>query len=79
MTEQLAAGGPAAAIAFLQQVAATPDIHASFRTFIQALQAVLNGTRDPALANAPDLDFDMAAELLLLIETLDRPSLAPSH
>jgi hypothetical protein len=82
MTEHLAAGGPAAASAFLQQVAADSDLPlpAQLRTFIQALQAILNGSRDPALANAPDLHYTMAAEiLLLLIEALDRPSPAPSH
>jgi len=79
MTERLAAGGPAAAFAFLQQVAVDPDLPAQLRPFIQALQAILNGSRDRSLATAPDLNYGMAAEILLLIETLDRPSLAPSH
>jgi tetratricopeptide (TPR) repeat protein len=72
MTEQLAAGGPAAATAFLQQVAARPDASARLSTFIQALQAILNGSRDRTLANAPDLHYTMAAEILLLIEDLDQ-------
>jgi tetratricopeptide (TPR) repeat protein len=76
MTEQLAAGGPAAATAFLQQLSAAPDLPAPFRTFIHALQAILNGSRDPALANAPDLNYGMAAEILLLIETLEKPGAA---
>jgi len=76
MTEQLSAGGPAAASAFLQQLSAAPDLPAPFRTFIQALQAILNGSRDPALANAPDLSYGMAAEILLLIETLEKPGAA---
>jgi hypothetical protein len=44
-------------------------------------EAILNGSRDPALANAPDLHNGMAAEILLLIETLDqawRTPLRPS-
>jgi hypothetical protein len=73
MIHKLADGGPAAASSFLQQVAAPPDVHPQFRPFIQALQAILNGSRDRTLANAPDLHYTQAAELLLLIETLDRP------
>jgi tetratricopeptide (TPR) repeat protein len=35
------------------------------------LLAVLHGERDPALADDPELDYDDAAELLLLLEALD--------
>jgi hypothetical protein len=73
MTKQLRAGGPAAAASFLQQLTADPNIPAPFRTFIQALQAILAGSRDRNLANAPDLGYSMAAEIILLIETLERP------
>jgi tetratricopeptide (TPR) repeat protein len=73
MTEQLRAGGPAAAASFLQQLAATPDVPAPFRPFIHALQAILAGSRDRNLANAPDLDYSMAAEIILLIEALEKP------
>ena len=38
----------------------------------RALQAIVNGSRDRSLANAPDLHFSMAAELLFLIETLEQ-------
>lgn len=74
MTKQLAASGPAATFSFLQQVAATLNLPKPVRTFIQALQAILNGSRDRALANAPDLHYTEAAEILLLIEALDCPS-----
>ena len=37
-----------------------------------ALQAIVAGRRDGTLADAPDFDYTMAAEILLLIETLDR-------
>jgi hypothetical protein len=33
---------------------------------------VLDGSRDPALAENPSLDYDDTVELLLLIETLVR-------
>jgi Tfp pilus assembly protein PilF len=72
VTEQLRAGGPAAAASFLQQVAANPA-NAQLRAFIQALQAILAGSRDRNLASAPDLDYPMAAEIILLIETLEKP------
>ena len=32
--------------------------------------AVFAGSRDPALADQPELDYTMAAEILLLIESL---------
>ena len=32
--------------------------------------AVVAGSRDPALADQPELDYTMAAEILLLIETM---------
>jgi hypothetical protein len=73
MTERLRAGGPAAAASFLQQLAAAPELPAPLRTFIHALQAILAGSRDRNLANAPDLDYSMAAEIILLIETLEKP------
>jgi hypothetical protein len=39
----------------------------------RALQAIVAGRRDRTLADAPDLDFTMAAEILFLIETLEKP------
>ena len=35
-----------------------------------ALRAILAGNRDPALADDPALDYDDAAEILLLLERL---------
>lgn len=37
-----------------------------------ALQAIVAGSRDRTLADAPDLSYDMAAEILFLIETLEK-------
>jgi tetratricopeptide (TPR) repeat protein len=70
MTKALHAGGTSVAAEFLDELAADPRATGSFCTFIQALQAVVKGSRDRRLANAPDLDYTMAAEVLLLIETL---------
>jgi hypothetical protein len=72
MTEKLRVGGPAAAASFLRQLAADPDATGPFCTFIQALQAIVAGSRDRTLAAAPDLHYSMAAEILFLIETLEK-------
>jgi hypothetical protein len=43
------------------------------RAFLQSLQAIVDGSRDRKLADAPDLDYSMAVEILFLIETLEKP------
>ena len=73
MTEKLCADDPATVASLLQQLAADPDLPGHARTFIRALQAIVDGSRDPTLADAPDLDFTMAAEILFLIESLENP------
>ena len=72
MTQKLRTGGPAAAASFLQQLAASPDVVGPFRTYIRALQAIVTGRRDRTLADAPELDHTMAAEILFLLETLEK-------
>jgi hypothetical protein len=72
MTEELRNGGPDAAASFLQQVAAAPDLR-ELLPFIPALQAIVTGSHDRTLAEAPELSYSMAAEVLFLIETLERP------
>jgi hypothetical protein len=67
VTQALRSGESAATL--LQQRAADPEA-AELLPFIGALQAVVAGSRDPALADQPELDYAMAAEILLLIETL---------
>jgi tetratricopeptide (TPR) repeat protein len=47
-----------------------PDLPAYLKPLIPALQAILAGSRDPALAADPHLDYDDAAEILLLLESL---------
>jgi hypothetical protein len=39
--------------------------------FLTTLQAITAGSRDRSLAEDPALDFDEAAEVLLLIEALE--------
>ncbi len=40
------------------------------RRFIDALQTILSGSRDPALASDPELHYEGAVELRLLLESL---------
>ncbi len=73
VTGPLLAGDPVAATSLLAELAVDPDLPNHFRTFIQALQAIVAGSRDRTLADAPDLSYTMAAEILFLLETLERP------
>ncbi len=70
VTQSLLAGDPAAAASLLQELAADPNA-ARFLPFIQALQAIVAGSRDRSLADDPELHPTMAAEILFLIETLE--------
>ena len=72
MAKALRAGGTSVAAEFLEELATDPRATGAFCTFIQALQAVVKGSRDRRLANAPDFDITMAAEVLFLIETLEQ-------
>ena len=53
---------PDAATSLLAQLAALLDWPSRFRTFIQALQAIVAGGRDRTLADTPDLHYTMAAK-----------------
>ncbi|MGO9469016.1 MAG: tetratricopeptide repeat protein [Isosphaeraceae bacterium] len=71
VTQHLLAGDPAAA-SLLAELAANPAA-AWLLPFIHGLQAIVAGSRDRTLADASDLDYKMAAEILFLLETLERP------
>jgi hypothetical protein len=45
-----------------------PDSRDWAKALILRLQAILRGSRDPALADDPALRYDDAAELLLMLE-----------
>ncbi|HEX9982341.1 MAG TPA: TIR domain-containing protein [Thermoanaerobaculia bacterium] len=77
VTEALLTGGPAAATALLEKQTVDPELPANARQFIQTLLDVVVGSRDHALADSPDLHYRMAAEILLLIEKLEKSD-APS-
>ena len=69
ITQALRNSEPAEVDTLLLQLAAAPEA-AGHLPFIGALQAVVAGSRDPAIADQPGLDYSMAAEILLLIESL---------
>lgn len=73
VTQALVTGDPAGAAALLNQFATNPEA-VSLKGFIQALQLIVAGSRDRRLADAPTLDHTMAAEILFLIETLEKAS-----
>jgi len=66
----LVARQPDAARGLLLKLRQSPDLPADLRALIPLLEAVLAGSRDPALAQDPNLNYADAAELLLLIESL---------
>lgn len=70
VTQPLLAGNPAVSTALLDQFAADTN-PAWLLSFVRALQAVVAGSRDRTLADAPELTYTMAAEILFLIETLE--------
>ena len=63
-------GGTAQAGQLLAQLSGVAEAPPSLKALFPKLQAILNGDRDPALANDPALNYDDAAELRLLVESL---------
>lgn len=72
LSEPLLAGDKGAATDRLSRRAADPELPEGLRPFIAACEAIVQGSRDPALAEAPGLSYSMSAELLHLIERLER-------
>lgn len=54
----------------LERMAESPNIPADGKLLITKLQAILAGSRDPALVTDPDLHYQYAVELQLLLEQL---------
>lgn len=70
--QALATGDSTEATAQLDTYAQHPELanHPSMQAMLPALQAILSGSRDPALTADPRLDYDDAAELQFLLERL---------
>lgn len=73
VARHLRAGDTAGAAAFLQQFAARFGLPEWLHSVVDVLQAIVAGSRDRSLADAPDLKYTSAAELIFLIETLEVP------
>ena len=56
-----------------EQLTSDPDASDSLKQLIQAVVAILNGSRDPALADDPALYYADAAEVLFLLHRLSPP------
>ncbi len=72
VTQRLLAADSAAAVSFLAELAARPDLPGGARAFVEVLQTIVAGSRDRKLADDPDFHYTMAAEILFLIETLEK-------
>jgi tetratricopeptide (TPR) repeat protein len=72
VTQLLLGGNGGEAASLLEQLAADPEVPGPLLPFIHALQAVVAGSRERTLAEAPELDYGMATEILFLIETLEK-------
>jgi hypothetical protein len=70
VTAKLVAGHPVDAIADLDELLADPELRSPHRAFVVALRAIAAGSRDRSLAEAPDLNYTSAAELLCVIDAL---------
>ncbi|MCG3157100.1 MAG: hypothetical protein DKINENOH_03731 [bacterium] len=70
VAEAVGAGQAATVQQALVQIAGARETSASDRLFISKLQAILSGDRNPALATDPNLHYQAAAELQLLLEKL---------
>ncbi|MEB3335102.1 MAG: tetratricopeptide repeat protein, partial [Cyanobacteriota bacterium] len=70
VTQALLAGEAEQATSLLAQLGADPAA-ARLLPFLQALQAILAGSRDRSLADHPAFSWSASAEVLLLINTLE--------
>jgi tetratricopeptide (TPR) repeat protein len=70
--QAIRAGDTSALAARLEQIAANPNVPTTGKLLIIKLQAILAGSRDPALAADPNLHYQYVVELQLLLEELGR-------
>jgi len=68
--QAIASGQTEAASSGLSAMLGRAGFPAQKRPLIPALQAILAGSRDPNLAEDPELDYNDAVEILLLLESL---------
>lgn len=68
--QQVQASQTAEAVELLRQGENAPNLPAWMKALVKVLQAIVAGSRDPALAEAPEFSIFTAAEVLWLIERL---------
>jgi hypothetical protein len=68
------AGNPVLAHMMLRQCAEHPHAGRPILSFIRAVQSILCGQHDEKLAHAPEFNYAMTAEILLLLEILQDPT-----
>jgi tetratricopeptide (TPR) repeat protein len=56
--------------AVLEAILKEPDLDDAVKVLIPKLQTILAGSRDPELANDPELPYDVAAEVRMLLEEM---------
>jgi tetratricopeptide (TPR) repeat protein len=71
--QAIRAGDTAPLAAKLAQIMASPNVPAAGKLLIAKLQAILAGSRDPALTADPNLHYQYAGDLQLLLEDLAEP------
>ena len=71
--QAIRAGDTVPLAAKLAQIVASPNVPPAGKLLITKLQAILAGSRDPALAADPDLHYQYAADIQLLLEDLAKP------
>ena len=67
------AGDTAPLAAKLAQIVVSPNVPPTGKLLITKLQAILAGSRDPALAADPNLHYQYAVDIQLLLEDLAKP------
>jgi hypothetical protein len=72
VTEAMLAGNVQEAADMLAELRSQPKLPTRLPPLLNVLEAILNGRRDPSLAQHPDLNYRYAAEILLLLEALSR-------
>jgi tetratricopeptide (TPR) repeat protein len=73
VSQAIRAGDKDALATRLDQIAASPNIPLDGKRLVFKLQTILAGVRDPTLATDPELHYQYAAEIQLLLEELARP------
>jgi tetratricopeptide (TPR) repeat protein len=68
--QAIRAGDTAPLAAKLAQIVASPNVPPAGKLLITKLQAILAGSRNPALAADPNLHYQYAAEIQLLLDAL---------